>query len=108
MVNDKEFWRLAAACRYVDPDLFFPISAKGKALEQVGAAKAFCEHCEVVRSCLDFALRTHQAHGIWGGTTEQERIGLWRAALRADPVALGSRRRGGRDGESPAPDSLVG
>ncbi|HEY1821351.1 MAG TPA: WhiB family transcriptional regulator [Trebonia sp.] len=108
MVNDKEFWRLAAACRYVDPDLFFPISTKGKAVEQAGVAKAFCAHCEVVQSCLDFALRTHQAHGIWGGTTEQERIGLRREALRADPVALGSRRRAVHEDQSPAPGSLVG
>ena len=78
MVTDKEFWQQFAACRHADPDLFFPISSSGRAVLQVAAAKAFCDHCQVVRLYLDFALRTRQAHGVWGGTTEQERVHLWR------------------------------
>ena len=66
-------WRSAAACRSADPDLFFPISAFGQALEQVAEAKAICARCPVRRQCLAFALRTRQAHGIWGGMTEEER-----------------------------------
>jgi WhiB family redox-sensing transcriptional regulator len=66
-------WRSDAACRSADPELFFPISAFGQALEQVAEAKAICARCPVRRQCLAFALRTRQAHGIWGGLTEEER-----------------------------------
>ena len=66
-------WRSAAACRSADPELFFPITAFGQALEQVAQAKAICARCPVRRECLAFALRTRQPHGIWGGMTEEER-----------------------------------
>jgi WhiB family redox-sensing transcriptional regulator len=67
------YWREFAACRTLDPDLFFPISSLGKSLEQVTRAKAVCVQCPVRRECLAFALRTHQTYGIWGGMTEEER-----------------------------------
>jgi WhiB family redox-sensing transcriptional regulator len=66
-------WRCAAACRSTDPDLFFPISGTGRALEQVTEAQSICADCPVTRECLTFALRTHQIHGIWGGMTKEER-----------------------------------
>ena len=66
-------WRMLAACRSIDPDLFFPVSSAGKPLEQVAEARAVCACCLVRRQCLAFALRTRQAHGIWGGLTAQER-----------------------------------
>jgi WhiB family transcriptional regulator, redox-sensing transcriptional regulator len=66
-------WRSAAACLSADPELFFPISYSGPALEQVAEAKAICAACPVRRECLAFALHTGQAHGIWGGMTEPER-----------------------------------
>jgi WhiB family transcriptional regulator, redox-sensing transcriptional regulator len=69
----EEDWRSAAACWSADPDLFFPVSAFGKALEQVAQAKAICARCPVRRQCLAFALRTRQVHGVWGGTSEEER-----------------------------------
>jgi WhiB family transcriptional regulator, redox-sensing transcriptional regulator len=75
-------WRSAAACRSADPDLFFPISASGPALEQVAEAKAVCACCPARRQCLAFALRTRQAHGIWGGTSEEERVFIWQQGSR--------------------------
>lgn len=69
----QEHWRTLAACRSVDPDLFFPISSSGPSLAQVAQAKAICAGCPVRRECLAFALRTHQVHGVWGGLSEQER-----------------------------------
>ena len=33
------------------------------------------------RQCLQYALATHQVHGVWGGMTERER----RALLRRRP-----------------------
>ena len=69
----RENWRAAAACRFADPDLFFPVSDFGKSLDQAAEAKAICAGCRVRRQCLAFALRTRQVHGVWGGLTEQER-----------------------------------
>jgi WhiB family transcriptional regulator, redox-sensing transcriptional regulator len=68
-----EDWRSAAACQDTDPDLFFPVSGSGRSLDQAEQAKAVCAGCPVRPSCLAFALRTGQAHGIWGGLTEEER-----------------------------------
>jgi WhiB family redox-sensing transcriptional regulator len=68
-----EDWRSRAACRFLDPELFFPISDFGEGLEQTAAAKAVCAGCLVRRECLAFAIRTGERDGIWGGMTEQER-----------------------------------
>jgi WhiB family transcriptional regulator, redox-sensing transcriptional regulator len=81
MRADGRWWRLAAACRYIDPDLFFPISSSAKDNEQVATAKAVCAVCPVRRDCLAFALRTRQMHGVWGGTTAAERYLLLRVEL---------------------------
>jgi WhiB family redox-sensing transcriptional regulator len=66
-------WRQLAACRHADPELFFPVSASGPSLDQVAQAKAICAGCLVRQQCLAFALHTRQDHGIWGGTSEEER-----------------------------------
>jgi WhiB family redox-sensing transcriptional regulator len=69
-------WRLSAACRDLDPDLFFPIGTAGPAVTQVAEAKQVCLTCPVRQPCLDWALRHYQDYGIWGGTTELERKAL--------------------------------
>jgi WhiB family transcriptional regulator, redox-sensing transcriptional regulator len=73
MLDTRSRWRSAAACQSCDPDLFFPLSSSGPAVEQIARAKEICARCPVRRECLAFALRTRQAHGVWGGLTEQER-----------------------------------
>jgi len=80
-------WWAAAACRSADPDLFFPISDSGPAREQAAKAKAICATCRVQRECLAFALRTGQVHGIWGGTTEDERAAARRRTVSQQAVA---------------------
>lgn len=63
-------WQDFASCQYVDGDLWFP--EKGGSTRE---AKQVCASCGVQQICLDFAL-THpltSRHGIWGGTSEQER-----------------------------------
>ena len=77
--NDR--WRVGAACRDTDPDLFFPVGTTGPALEQIATAKSVCQLCEALHPCLEFALMTHQDSGIWGGTSEEERRKLRKAWL---------------------------
>ena len=65
-------WRDHAACRDVDPDLFFPLGTSGASLPQIELAKQICRTCPVCPSCLRWAL-DHADDGVWGGTTEEER-----------------------------------
>ena len=66
-------WRADGACAHADSDLFFPVSMRGPALTQVARAKAICAGCPVSEQCLSFALEHEPGHGIWGGTTPEER-----------------------------------
>jgi WhiB family transcriptional regulator, redox-sensing transcriptional regulator len=66
-------WRHAAACLTMDPDLFFPVSTAGRSAHQVRRAKAVCATCLVRLPCLQEALATEQAYGVWGGLSEEER-----------------------------------
>ena len=66
-------WRMSAACRSAEPELFFPVSAGGRSAAETERAKAVCARCPVRRECLQFALATRQAYGIWGGMSEGER-----------------------------------
>ena len=71
--EERRDWWKSAACQDADPELFFPVSAVGPGREDIARAKAVCASCLVRRPCLEFALATHQVHGVWGGTTEEER-----------------------------------
>ncbi len=73
-------WRHQAACRDVDPEIFFPIGTTGPALAQIEAAQSICGTCAVQQECLEWAMETAQDAGIWGGTTEEERRELRRGA----------------------------
>lgn len=76
--NRAEWWSLGA-CLSADPDLFFPLSETGPlAQRQISAAKAVCAGCEVRRQCLSYALAANPIHGVWGGTSEEERRALER------------------------------
>ena len=61
-------WRQRGACRGLDPDIFYPPTD-----DEADAAKTVCVKCPVREPCLEFALRTREAEGIWGGTTARER-----------------------------------
>lgn len=75
-------WRDDAACLDADPDLFFPIGTAGPGLRQIDEAKRICMACPVRKQCLAWALNLAAASGIWGGTTEEERRAIRRAASR--------------------------
>jgi WhiB family redox-sensing transcriptional regulator len=81
-------WRRHAACRSCNPDLFFPAGTTGAALHEIAAARAVCMACPVQSQCLRFALRTGQAYGIWGGTTEDERVTMRRLSRARRMAAL--------------------
>jgi WhiB family redox-sensing transcriptional regulator len=73
-------WRSAGACATADPDLFFPISTYAAGARQAERALRVCAGCPVRRPCLEFAMRTGEKEGVWGGTTPEERIRLRRRA----------------------------
>ena len=75
-------WRHYAACRDVDPELFFPIGNTGPALLQIDEAKQVCQRCPVMESCLQWALESGQDAGVWGGLSEDERRAHKRRATR--------------------------
>jgi WhiB family transcriptional regulator, redox-sensing transcriptional regulator len=76
--NRAEWWSLGA-CLSADPDLFFPLSEAGPlGHQQISAAKAVCRDCAVRRQCLEYALAASPIHGVWGGTSEEERRMLTR------------------------------
>ena len=81
LVAAPEPWTVHGACRGVDTDLFFP--TRGNDASQ---AKAVCATCPVVDECLDYALRTHQTVGVWGGCSERERRVMRREARQERAV----------------------
>ena len=75
-------WRHEAACREVDPELFFPIGNTGPALLQIDEAKQVCRRCSVLDECLRWAIDSGQDAGVWGGMSEDERRALKRRTIR--------------------------
>ena len=73
-------WQESAACRGVDPAQFFsPPGERGEARrERERVARAVCDRCTVRQECAQFALAIGEEHGIWGGTTDAERIAVLR------------------------------
>lgn len=62
-------WRSETACSGVDSDIFFPAADE----EASPQAKAICAECPVQEVCLQYALATNQAAGVWGGLDAGER-----------------------------------
>lgn len=89
-------WRQRALCRGTEPELFFPEKGDSKGVEEV---RAICHACPVEETCLEFALVTHETHGVWGGTTERER----RVLRRQRGGALAIRRSAGVGTKATAP-----
>lgn len=64
-----ERWRKRAACRDLDPDLFFV--EQGQAADR---ARDICdEQCPVRVDCLEYAISAREEFGIWGGMNKDER-----------------------------------
>lgn len=74
-------WREDAACAGMDTEIFFPMASGDphhiEAVQlQIRVAKAICNDCPVVASCLQEAIRLGDVHGIFGGLTGKERRAL--------------------------------
>ena len=99
MIEYATDWRAASACLTADPDLFFPVAVGTAASRQVAQALRICAGCPVRQQCLDFAMRTREPVGIWGGTTPEQRIRERRARNRR-----GAQHLAGGGGEPAPPD----
>lgn len=74
----KQTWRQHAACKGIDPDIFYPHED-----EEAEAAKEVCGVCPVRQACLEHALVARERDGVWGGATERERRRIIRQRRRS-------------------------
>ncbi|MGC8511899.1 MAG: WhiB family transcriptional regulator [Acidimicrobiales bacterium] len=76
VLHAEEMWQAKAACRGPNTALFFPPShfeRKDDRENRESKAKAICSGCDVRKPCLEYAIRSKEQHGIWGGLNELER-----------------------------------
>lgn len=76
--TSTETWRDGAACRGIDPEVFYPATD-----EEAEDAKDICGQCPVVDPCLEHALSFREKEGVWGGATERERRRIIRQRRRS-------------------------
>lgn len=98
--DERPSWRESAACRNMEPDLFFPVGSAGHGAVQTRQAKSVCARCPVQRPCLTYAVTTGQDYGVWGGRNEEERR-LLRREWRAARIAAGLDQPRPMPGERP-------
>lgn len=84
-------WTSRAAC-VGQGHLFFSPEHEDNAHRESreARAKAVCWSCGVRIRCLDFALRTDQKYGIWGGMNEADRTYVRRRHSTAEHRAQAS------------------
>lgn len=73
----SEKWKEDGLCNQTDPEAFYPEKGEGTSV-----AKKVCVGCPVRAECLDFALRTDEDYGVWGGLSARERRALVKAAVK--------------------------
>lgn len=59
-----EPWVVDASCAQSAPDVWFPEHGDK---ETARLARRICDTCPVKPACAEYAVRTHQRHGIWAG-----------------------------------------
>lgn len=80
LLDDRPSWRSLAACRGMDPELFFP--GRG---EDLAPIRAVCRSCPVAGPCLEDGM--YEKQGVWGGLSERERRGLRPSRRGRRPLA---------------------
>jgi WhiB family transcriptional regulator, redox-sensing transcriptional regulator len=66
-------WMAKGSCGNLPADTFFPTDSIG-----VASAQRICKVCNVRELCLEYALTNHLVHGVWGGTSERQRLRMQR------------------------------
>ena len=61
-------WMEDALCAQTDPDIFYPEKGGSTA-----PATSVCNNCAVRAECLEYAVSNDIRHGIWGGTSDNDR-----------------------------------
>ncbi|HEX2179955.1 MAG TPA: WhiB family transcriptional regulator [Actinomycetota bacterium] len=88
-------WQDRAACKGMDPTIFFGpehTEVVKEKRDREEAAKAVCRTCPVNQECLEHALDSKEAYGIWGGLTELERKALLRRRATSSVVLASAPR----------------
>lgn len=70
-------WREDALCSQTDPEAFYPDRGPAPTL-----ARNVCSRCPVKNPCLLYAITNNETHGVWGGTTPNERQKMRARAIR--------------------------
>ena len=78
-------WRLQAACRGLDPELFFPHRAE---VAELRSALEVCSVCPVQDECLQWALDNSEREGVWGGLPASSRRRVRSETLAKDRVVV--------------------
>ncbi|MEW2420484.1 WhiB family transcriptional regulator [Streptomyces nigra] len=86
-LDQADDWRDHAACRHEDPEVFFSEgkSARGTVLH----AQAICHTCPVRRQCGEYAIKTGEDWGVWGGMSRNQLRQARRLRANSDARAAG-------------------
>lgn len=78
--RETQVWRDRAACKGMDPALFFP--GRGECAPEADAA---CARCPVADPCLEYAISKPFTNmlGVWGGTSVNARRKMKEARVAA-------------------------
>ncbi len=77
----RDFMAQGSCLSTGNPDQWYP-DHSGRGSD--ARAKRICDRCYVQAQCLTYALDHDEDHGIWGGTTPQERADLLALARAVD------------------------
>lgn len=77
----KTDWRDQGACRGDSTDRWFPQPGNQNGVQN---AKTVCFACPAMFTCAQYALRTRQDDGVWGGLSEGQRTTLHKKHRSAD------------------------
>lgn len=74
-IMNRAEWMGRAACRDLDPALFFPQRDENtdRGDNYAPEARAACAGCPVAAECLMYALNNAERHGLWGGKSPKQR-----------------------------------
>lgn len=79
MQNLHSDWKSLAACKSMDPAIFFPTDYDKVGIEK---AKSICNVCPVKYQCREYAIQVRCEYGVFGGTTWKERVKIIRSRWR--------------------------